>query len=131
MLAGDATLFTFSIHAARNYPFEKEASDLDIELPDGTGDAEYLSALERGVCTALSVAQPDLAIYLAGADPIKTIGWSFEPDQSRVGRAGPMVLDLCRTSCIPVAITRPAATPATSKTRSTSTSQPFIPQLPG
>jgi acetoin utilization deacetylase AcuC-like enzyme len=71
ILAGDPTVFTFSIHAANNYPFEKEASDLDIALPDGTGDRDYLEALEKGVCRALSAAQADLAIYLAGADPFE------------------------------------------------------------
>jgi acetoin utilization deacetylase AcuC-like enzyme len=69
ILADDPTVFTFSIHAAKNFPFRKEASDIDIELPDGTGDADYLDALEQGICHALSAAQPDLAIYLAGADP--------------------------------------------------------------
>jgi acetoin utilization deacetylase AcuC-like enzyme len=48
-LAGDSGVFTFSIHAASNYPFDKEASDLDVDLADGAGDDEYLAALERGV----------------------------------------------------------------------------------
>jgi acetoin utilization deacetylase AcuC-like enzyme len=66
--ANDPTVFTFSIHGARNFPFRKESSDLDIELPYGTDDADYLDALQRGICHALSAAQPELAIYLAGAD---------------------------------------------------------------
>ncbi|MDC0673494.1 histone deacetylase family protein [Nannocystis radixulma] len=69
ILAGDDTIFTFSIHGAKNYPFKKEVSDLDIHLPDRTGDAEYLTALEAGLAEALRRADPDLAIYLAGADP--------------------------------------------------------------
>jgi acetoin utilization deacetylase AcuC-like enzyme len=66
---GDETLFTFSIHGGRNFPFAKEESDLDIELADGTGDDEYLWHLERGLDEALERAAPDLALYLAGADP--------------------------------------------------------------
>ena len=77
IFAGDDSVFTFSIHAAKNFPFEKTVSDLDIELPDGTGDAEYLWHLERGLDEALERARPQLAIYLAGADP-------FEGD--RLGR---------------------------------------------
>ena len=65
----DPTIFTFSIHAANNYPHQKEQSDLDIELLDGTGDEEYLSALEGGLWDALYRARADLAIYVAGADP--------------------------------------------------------------
>jgi acetoin utilization deacetylase AcuC-like enzyme len=74
---GDDTVFTFSIHGARNFPFAKEESDLDIELADGTRDDEYLWHLERGLGEALERSAPDLAIYLAGADP-------FEDD--RLGR---------------------------------------------
>ncbi len=69
ILAGDDSVFTFSIHAAKNFPFRKEASDLDVELPDGTGDAAYLEALEPALAEALARSRPELAIYLAGADP--------------------------------------------------------------
>ena len=74
---GDDSVFTFSIHGARNFPFAKEASDLDIELADGTLDDEYLWHLERGLDETLERSRPQLAIYLAGADP-------FEDD--RLGR---------------------------------------------
>ncbi len=66
---GDDSVFTFSIHGARNFPFAKEASDLDVELADGTGDDEYLWHLERGLDETLERSRPQLAIYLAGADP--------------------------------------------------------------
>jgi acetoin utilization deacetylase AcuC-like enzyme len=66
---GDDSVFTFSIHGARNFPFAKEASDLDIELADGTGDDEYLWHVERGLDETLERSRPQLAIYLAGADP--------------------------------------------------------------
>ncbi len=69
ILRGDDSIFTFSIHGARNYPFDKEESDLDIELPDGCSDAAYLLQLAHGLDTAFDLARPDLVIYLAGADP--------------------------------------------------------------
>lgn len=69
ILAGDPSIFTFSIYGDKNFPFHKEKSDLDIALPDGAGDDAYLSALETGLHQALEQARADLAIYLAGADP--------------------------------------------------------------
>lgn len=69
ILAGDDSVFTFSIHGSRNFPFAKESSDLDIELPDGCSDAAYLTHLDDGLITAFDLARPDLVIYLAGADP--------------------------------------------------------------
>jgi acetoin utilization deacetylase AcuC-like enzyme len=69
IFAGDDSVFTFSIHGARNFPFAKETSDLDVELPDGTRDDEYLWHLERALDETLERSRPQLAIYLAGADP--------------------------------------------------------------
>jgi acetoin utilization deacetylase AcuC-like enzyme len=69
IFAGDDSVFTFSIHGAKNFPARKETSDLDIALPDGTGDDEYLWHLERGVGEALERSRPEAAFYLAGADP--------------------------------------------------------------
>jgi acetoin utilization deacetylase AcuC-like enzyme len=67
--AGDPSIFTFSIHGARNYPLRKPPSDLDVPLPDGTGDDAYLDALARGLDEAIGRSRAGLAIYLAGADP--------------------------------------------------------------
>jgi acetoin utilization deacetylase AcuC-like enzyme len=69
ILRGDDSVFTFSIHGARNFPFTKENSDLDIELPDGCSDEAYLLQLDHGLATAFDLARPQLVIYLAGADP--------------------------------------------------------------
>lgn len=69
ILRGDDSIFTFSVHGARNFPFAKEQSDLDIELPDGCSDAAYLLRLAEGLDTAFDLSRPDLVIYLAGADP--------------------------------------------------------------
>ena len=69
IFADDATVFTLSVHAAGNFPFRKERSDLDVELPDGTGDAAYLAALDDALDAALERAAPGLVFYVAGADP--------------------------------------------------------------
>ena len=62
-------VFTFSIHGEKNFPLRKFPSDLDIDLPDGATDEQYLSALGAGLAQVLSHGPFDLAIYLAGADP--------------------------------------------------------------
>ena len=65
----DPTVFTLSLHGQKNCPFRKEASDLDVDLPDGTGDDAYLQALERALDELAHRFDPALVIYLAGADP--------------------------------------------------------------
>jgi acetoin utilization deacetylase AcuC-like enzyme len=69
LFEGDPDVYTFSMHGERNYPFHREQSRLDIELPDGTGDADYMSALSLRLDDVLAEADPDLVFYLAGADP--------------------------------------------------------------
>jgi acetoin utilization deacetylase AcuC-like enzyme len=66
---GDPTVFTLSLHGQKNFPFRKEAGDLDVDLPDGTGDDAYLQALERALEELSQRFDPGLVIYLAGADP--------------------------------------------------------------
>jgi acetoin utilization deacetylase AcuC-like enzyme len=68
----DPTVFTLSVHGAKNFPARKEASDLDIELPDGCGDADYLQALNAALDEAWRRhvdGPPGLAFFVAGADP--------------------------------------------------------------
>ena len=68
----DPTVFTLSLHGAKNFPFRKEASDLDVELPDGCTDVPYLLALDAALAEAErrhTDGAPALAFYLAGADP--------------------------------------------------------------
>jgi len=65
----DPRVFTLSLHGARNYPFTRIPSDLDVDLPTGTGDDAYLTALSDALDRALPSARPDLVFYLAGADP--------------------------------------------------------------
>ena len=69
---GDDSVFTLSMHGARNFPFRKETSDLDVELPDGCTDEVYLAALDDALQEAgrrMVGSPPGLAFYLAGADP--------------------------------------------------------------
>jgi acetoin utilization deacetylase AcuC-like enzyme len=65
----DASVFTLSLHGAKNFPFRKEASDLDVDLPDGCQDADYLHALELALDELERRFKPGLVLYLAGADP--------------------------------------------------------------
>jgi len=105
IFSGDPSVFTFSMHGAQNFPFRKEASDLDVPLSDGTGDGEYLALLERHLPAVLTGHQPDFVFYLAGADP-------YEGD--RLGRLkltidglrqrDEIVLGACRRARLPLAI---------------------------
>ena len=69
IFANDPGVFTLSLHGARNFPFAKERSDLDVELPDGCGDDAYLEALDQALDSLNAQFEPGLVIYLAGADP--------------------------------------------------------------
>ena len=69
LLAGDPDAFTLSLHGARNYPFKRSPSDLDVDLASGTGDERYLEALRDALDHAVPRANAELAFYLAGADP--------------------------------------------------------------
>ncbi|MCH4822669.1 histone deacetylase [Gramella lutea] len=68
----DDSVFTFSMHGKGNYPFRKEKSDLDIELADGTGDAEYLKKLKSTLPNLIDRTQPDFIFYLCGVDILET-----------------------------------------------------------
>lgn len=69
IFAGDRSVFTLSIHQVNNYPTEKPLSSLDIHLPDGTSDQEYVERLGNGLSAALTMFHPELLVYVAGADP--------------------------------------------------------------
>jgi len=71
IFAGDASVFTFSMHGAKNFPFRKQRSSLDVELPDGCRDPEYIAALERHLPAVFDRARPDLVFFLAGVDPLE------------------------------------------------------------
>ncbi|HUS07954.1 MAG TPA: histone deacetylase [Bryobacteraceae bacterium] len=69
IFAGDATVFTLSIHQYNNYPSVKPPSNLDIHLEDGVEDEEYLQRLQDGLTYAMNSFRPDLVAYVAGSDP--------------------------------------------------------------
>ncbi|SMP58492.1 Acetoin utilization deacetylase AcuC [Neorhodopirellula lusitana] len=105
ILSGDDSAITLSIHGVKNFPLRKVASDLDIALPDGTGDDAYLSALEGALGQMLRSGPFDLVIYLAGADPFQhdrlgRLSLTFEGLQRR----DETVLRWCQTHGFPVAI---------------------------
>ena len=69
IFAQDPSVFTLSMHGAKNFPFRKAASDLDLELPDGCTDQPYLDALHQALLQLENRFAPDLLFFLAGADP--------------------------------------------------------------
>jgi acetoin utilization deacetylase AcuC-like enzyme len=105
IFAADPTVFTMSIHGARNFPLRKHPSSLDVPLDDGTDDDAYLAALAPAVVESCGRGRPDLVFYIAGADP-------YEHD--RLGRLrltkqglfdrDRMVLDAARAAGVPLAI---------------------------
>ncbi len=98
-------VFTLSIHGANNYPFRKETGDLDLELPDGTGDELFLKAVAEGISRALANSGFDLAFFLAGADPYNgdRLGRLAVSKDGLLQRDG-LVFDACRKAGIPVAV---------------------------
>jgi acetoin utilization deacetylase AcuC-like enzyme len=105
LLAGDSRVFTFSMHGRRNFPFRKCASDLDVELEDGTGDATYLASLRAALACVVARVTPDLAIYLAGADPYAgdRLGRLALTKQGLAARDR-LVFETLRSRGIPVAV---------------------------
>jgi acetoin utilization deacetylase AcuC-like enzyme len=71
IFAGDESVFTFSMHGARNFPFHKQRSSLDVELADGCGDSEYIATLEEHLPAVLDRARPDVLFFQAGVDPLE------------------------------------------------------------
>ena len=99
----DARVFTFSMHGKSNYPFKKEKSDLDIALPNGTEDEEYLSILKSTLPKLIAEQQPDFIYYLCGVDVLKTdklgcLSLSLEGCKER----DRFVLETCKTQDLPV-----------------------------
>lgn len=102
---GDTSIFTFSVHGESNFPFRKIAGDLDIGLPDGTGDEVYLDVVAEGTRRAIAMSGADLAIYIAGADPFidDRLG-KLTVSKQGLAQRDRIVLDLCRDAGLPVAI---------------------------
>ena len=105
IFSGDPSIFTFSMHGEKNFPFKKEISDLDVPLADGSGDNDYLSLLRTHLHDVLNRHQPDFVFYIAGADP-------FEGDRlgrlkltiDGLRRRDEIVMEACTKGRLPVAI---------------------------
>ena len=69
IFSGEPRVFTFSVHAAKNFPARRAVSDLDVDLPDATGDDAYLSAVAEHLPGLVDRLRPDLVFYNAGVDP--------------------------------------------------------------
>ena len=106
IFSNNDTVFTFSMHGGRNYPFRKVRGRLDVELPDRTGDDDYLAALTSALPRVLADARADLVVYLAGADPherdrLGRLALTFDG----LARRDSIVLDLSREVGLPVVVT--------------------------
>ena len=106
IFGGDGTVFTLSIHQENNYPYPKPPSNIDIHLPDRTGDADYLARLEKGLARAFEEFHPDLLFHVSGADP-------YREDQlgglaltiEGLAQRDHLIYDYARRHGVPVAIT--------------------------
>lgn len=96
-------IFTFSMHGAKNYPLHKEISNLDIELADGTGDAEYHEILNEAMHREIIQHNPDLIFYLGGADPYEKdkLG-RLDLTMDGLQKRDEIVLDFAKSEGIPV-----------------------------
>jgi acetoin utilization deacetylase AcuC-like enzyme len=124
VFAGDPDVFTFSMHGGRNYPFKVMPTEmhsdapagrwgyglrvpgtLDVDLEDGTGDDAYLRLLAEALPRVLHASQPDLVVYLAGADPHEgdRLG-RMKLTFAGLERRDAMVLQACREVGLPVAV---------------------------
>jgi len=106
IFGGDHTVFTLSIHQENNYPYPKPPSSLDINLPDGVEDEEYLRELAQGLDRALVEFTPNLIFYVAGADPYRNdqlggLKLSLEGLEKR----DRLVFEKARAKQVPVAVT--------------------------
>jgi acetoin utilization deacetylase AcuC-like enzyme len=106
VFASDDSVYTFSMHGRRNYPFAKVEGSLDIELEDGCGDDEYLALLANALPGVIAAAKPDLVLYLAGADPHEDdkLG-RLRLTAAGLARRDVIVIESAREVGIPVAVT--------------------------
>lgn len=101
----EARVFTFSMHGANNFPARKEKSDLDISLPDGVTDDEFLSIVKQQVPVLIAQQKPDFIFYLAGVDVLESdklgkLALSKEACKER----DRIVLEHCKQAAIPVQV---------------------------
>lgn len=106
IFARDETVFTLSLHQENIYPEPKSVSDIDVNLPEGVGDADYLAILEKNLHAAFAHIAPDLIFYVAGADPYREdqlggLALTMEGLKQRDA----LVLDYARRHSAPLAVT--------------------------
>jgi acetoin utilization deacetylase AcuC-like enzyme len=106
IFGGDSDVFTLSIHQENNYPYPKPPSTVDIDLPDGIGDEEYLSILEKHLRAAFHDFKAQILFYIAGADPYREdqLG-GLALTMEGLARRDALVFDYARRHGVPVAIT--------------------------
>jgi acetoin utilization deacetylase AcuC-like enzyme len=107
IFGGDGTVFTLSIHQENNYPYPKPPSTVDIHLPDGTGDDDYLAMLEKHLHKAFQDFTPNILFYVAGADPFREdqLG-GLKLTMEGLAQRDALVFDYARRHRVPVAITQ-------------------------
>jgi acetoin utilization deacetylase AcuC-like enzyme len=106
IFGGDGTVFTLSLHQENNYPYPKPPSNIDVELPDGIGDEEYLELLGKHLARAFAEFEPGLLFYLGGADPYREdqlggLGLTIDG----LKRRDATVFEQARRRGVPVAVT--------------------------
>jgi acetoin utilization deacetylase AcuC-like enzyme len=103
--AGDPDVFTLSLHAAKNFPFHKEASTLDVALPDGCEDGAYLAALD-GALEQVRAFRPSLLLYQAGVDSLRgdRLG-RMQLSHEGLGRRDAAVYATARALGVPIVVT--------------------------
>ena len=106
IFGGDGDVFTLSIHQENNYPYPKPPSTVDIDLPDGIGNDDYLSILEKHLRAAFHDFKPQILFYIAGADPYREdqLG-GLALTMEGLARRDALVFDYARRHGVPVAIT--------------------------
>jgi acetoin utilization deacetylase AcuC-like enzyme len=105
IFAGEPRVLTLSIHARNNFPFRKQDGDIDVDLPDATGDVEYLAALERVLPSAFEFA-PDIVFYQSGVDALASdrLG-KLSLSHAGLAERDRMVFERCRSHGAPVVVT--------------------------
>lgn len=103
---GDASVFTFSMHGAKNFPFRKQRSSLDVELPDDCSDTEYLEQLEQHLPAVLAAADAQILFYQAGVDPLSgDVLGRLDLTLAGLRRRDRTVLEAARARGLPVVLT--------------------------
>ncbi len=105
LFEGNPHVFTFSMHGERNFPFRKERSDVDVGLPDGTGDDTYLALLAHQLESIFKAVQPDFVFYQAGVDVLETdkLG-KLALTKSGCRKRDALVFQHCKSMGVPIQV---------------------------